>query len=65
MPDSVIACLNNQALAVGRKLKPTHMHVFDEILNCRKLSASNSPTYFKPPLLQDEADMQGLNKSAI
>jgi hypothetical protein len=30
------------------------MHVFDELLNSRKLSASNSPTYFTPLLMQDE-----------
>ena len=55
MPDSVIRCLNGQALAEGRKLNTTYMHVFDELLNSRKLSASNDATHFKPPPLKDPA----------
>jgi hypothetical protein len=54
MPDSVIDCLNKQALAEGRRVKSNHMHVFDELLNCRKLSTS--PTYFTPLPMQDRAD---------
>jgi Reverse transcriptase (RNA-dependent DNA polymerase) len=53
MPESVIQCLNNQALAEGRKINTAHMHVFDELLNSRKLSPSNIPTYFTPLPLQD------------
>jgi hypothetical protein len=53
MPASVIRCLNGQALAEGRKLNTSYMHVFDELLNSRKLSAPNDPTHFKPPPLKD------------
>ena len=53
IPESVIRCLNGQALAEGRKLNTSYMHVFDELLNSRKLSASNDPTHFKPPPLKD------------
>jgi hypothetical protein len=54
MPDSVIRCLNDQAVAEGHKIQSNHMHVFDELLNSRQLSASNSPTYFTPLPMQDE-----------
>ena len=54
MPDSVIKTLNNQAVAEGRKINSAYMHVFDELLNSRKLSASNSPTYFTPLPLQEK-----------
>ena len=56
MPDSVIQCLNNQAIAEGRILNTAHMHVFDELLNSRKLSAANIPTYFTPLPIQDAID---------
>jgi hypothetical protein len=65
MPDSVIACLNSQALAEGRKLTSPHMHVFDKPLISRKLSASNSPTYFTPLLMQDKVDMHSLNETDV
>jgi hypothetical protein len=57
MPDSVIIkCLNSQAVAEGRKLNTAHMHVFDELLNSRKLIGPNVPSYFTPPLMQDAKD---------
>jgi Reverse transcriptase (RNA-dependent DNA polymerase) len=56
MPESVIQCLNSQALAEGRKLNISHMHVFDELLNSRKLIGPNTPSYFTPPVMQDGID---------
>jgi hypothetical protein len=43
--DQFIDCLNKQALAEGRRVKSNYMHVFDELLDSRKLSKSDSPTY--------------------
>jgi hypothetical protein len=37
MPESVIQTLSAQAAAEGRKINSAHMHVFDELLNSRKL----------------------------
>ena len=61
MPESVIRCLNDQALGEGRKLNNTYMHVFDELLNSRKISDPNSPTYFTPPVMQDTTDSSTIN----
>ena len=56
MPESVVQCLNSQALAEGRKLNTSHMYVFYELLNSRKLIGPNTPSYFTPPVMQDGID---------
>lgn len=64
MPESVIQFLNNQALSEGRKLNTAHMHVFDELLNSRKLSNSNMPSFFTPLPMQDSNDSIELTQNA-
>lgn len=56
MPESVVQFLNNQAVAEGRKLNTSHMHVFDEVLNSRNLSNSNMPSFFTRLPMQDSVE---------